>query len=32
LHQLAHASTSEHRHGDAEKKQNERKIPMHDGK
>ena len=32
LHQLADAAASEHRHGDAEKKQNESKIPMHDGK
>jgi hypothetical protein len=32
LHQLADAAASEHRHSDAEKKQDESKIPMHDGK
>ena len=32
LHQLADTAASEHRHGDAKKKQNERKIPMHDAK
>ncbi len=31
-HQLANATTPEHRHGDTEKKQNESEVPMHGGK